>query len=438
MSEIKEILEAQHKYFYTGETKKLAFRIAMLKRLEKAVIRHEKELLLALQKDLAKAPFEGYETEVGIVRRELADTIAHLKQWDKPKRVGTPIVHFPSVSTIYREPYGSVLIMSPWNYPVQLTLIPLIGAIAAGNCAVIKPSEYAAHSAKVLSKLLREIFDEKYVAVILGGRAVNEAVLKERFDYIFFTGSPAVGKVVMEAAAKHLTPVTLELGGKSPCIVDKTADIKRAARRIVWGKFLNAGQTCVAPDYVLVQEEVKEPLLREMKHCIRKMYRDEPLFNPEYPKIINEKHFNRLKEMLLEQDGEVITGGRMDEGTLKIEPTILAGLTKKSKVMQEEMQKKEKPLALYLFTRSNRVKKTVISKVSFGGGCINDTIIHLSNEKLPFGGAGNSGMGAYHGKHSYETFSREKSIMEKGNWLDIPFRYPPYGKRLPLLKKLLK
>lgn len=458
MSEIKEILEAQHKYFYTGETKKLAFRIAMLKRLEEAVIRHEKELLLALQKDLAKAPFEGYETEVGIVRRELADTIAHLKQWDKPKRVGTPIVHFPSVSTIYREPYGSVLIMSPWNYPVQLTLIPLIGAIAAGNCAVVKPSEYAVHSAKVLAKLLREIFDEKYVAVLLGGRAVNEAVLKERFDYIFFTGSPAVGSVVMEAAAKHLTPVTLELGGKSPCIVDKTADIKRAARRIVWGKFLNAGQTCVAPDYVLVQEEVKEPLLRKMKHYIRKMYRDEPLLNPEYPKIINKKHFNRLKKMLLEQDGEIITGGRMDADTLKIEPTLLAGLTGRSKVMQEEifgpvlpvfaysdlaeviriLQKKEKPLALYLFTRNSRVKKTVISKVSFGGGCINDTIIHLSNEKLPFGGAGNSGMGVYHGKHSYETFSREKSIMEKGNWLDIPFRYPPYGKRLPLLKKLLK
>ena len=446
MSEIKEILEAQHKYFYTGETKKLAFRIAMLKRLEEAVIRHEKELLLALQKDLAKAPFEGYETEVGIVRRELADTIAHLKQWDKPKRVGTPIVHFPSVSTIYREPYGSVLIMSPWNYPVQLTLIPLIGAIAAGNCTVVKPSEYAVHSAKVLSKLLREIFDEKYVAVLLGGRAVNEAVLKERFDYIFFTGSPAVGSVVME------------LGGKSPCIVDKTADIKRAARRIVWGKFLNAGQTCVAPDYVLVQEEVKEPLLRKMKHYIRKMYRDEPLLNPEYPKIINEKHFNRLKGLLLEQDGEIITGGRMDADTLKIEPTLLAGLTGRSKVMQEEifgpvlpvfaysdlaeviriLQKKEKPLALYLFTRNSRVKKTVISKVNFGGGCINDTIIHLSNEKLPFGGAGNSGMGAYHGKHSYETFSRGKSIMEKGNWLDIPFRYPPYGKRLPLLKKLLK
>ena len=337
MSEIKEILEAQHKYFYTGETKKLAFRIAMLKRLEEAVIRHEKELLLALQKDLAKAPFEGYETEVGIVRRELADTIAHLKQWDKPKRVGTPIVHFPSVSTIYREPYGSVLIMSPWNYPVQLTLIPLIGAIAAGNCTVVKPSEYAVHSAKVLAKLLWEIFDEKYVAVLLGGRAVNEAVLKERFDYIFFTGSPAVGSVVMEAAAKHLTPVTLELGGKSPCIVDKTADIKRAARRIVWGKFLNAGQTCVAPDYVLVQEEVKEPLLRKMKHYIRKMYRDEPLLNPEYPKIINEKHFNRLKKMLLEQDGEIITGGRMDADTLKIEPTLLAGLTERSKVMQEEI-----------------------------------------------------------------------------------------------------
>ena len=341
---------------------------------------------------------------------------------------------------------------------MQLTLITLIGAIAAGNCTVVKPSEYAVHSAKVLAKLLWEIFDEKYVAVLLGGRAVNEAVLKERFDYIFFTGSPAVGSVVMEAAAKHLTPVTLELGGKSPCIVDKTADIKRAARRIVWGKFLNAGQTCVAPDYVLVQEEVKEPLLRKMKHYIRKMYRDEPLLNPEYPKIINEKHFNRLKKMLLEQDGEIITGGRMDADTLKIEPTLLAGLTERSKVMQEEifgpvlpvfaysdlaeviriLQKKEKPLALYLFTRNSRVKKTVISKVSFGGGCINDTIIHLSNEKLPFGGVGNSGMGVYHGKHSYETFSREKSIMEKGNWLDLPFRYPPYGKRLPLLKKLLK
>ena len=457
MSEIKEILEAQHKYFYTGETKKLAFRIAMLKRLEEAVIRHEKELLLALQKDLAKAPFEGYETEVGIVRRELADTIAHLKQWDKPKRVGTPIVHFPSVSTIYREPYGSVLIMSPWNYPVQLTLIPLIGAIAAGNCTVVKPSEYAVHSAKVLAKLLREIFDEKYVAVLLGGRAVNEAVLKERFDYIFFTGSLAVGSVVMEAAAKHLTPVTLELGGKSPCIVDKTADIKRAARRIVWGKFLNAGQTCVAPDYVLVQEEVKEPLLRKMKHYIRKMYRDEPLLNPEYPKIINEKHFNRLKKMLLEQDGEIITGGRMDADTLKIEPTLLAGLTGRSKVMQEEifgpvlpvfaysdlaeviriLQKKEKPLALYLFTRNSRVKKTVISKVSFGGGCINDTIVHLATSHMPFGGVGNSGMGGYHGKDSFDTFTHKKSIMKKSVLLDIPIRYAPFKNKLNILKKLM-
>ena len=446
MSEIEEILEAQHKYFYTGETKKLAFRIAMLKRLEEAVIRHEKELLLALQKDLAKAPFEGYETEVGIVRRELADTIAHLKQWDKPKRVGTPIVHFPSVSTIYREPYGSVLIMSPWNYPVQLTLIPLIGAIAAGNCTVVKPSEYAVHSAKVLSKLLREIFDEKYVAVLLGGRAVNEAVLKERFDYIFFTGSPAVGSVVMEAAAKHLTPVTLELGGKSPCIVDKTADIKRAARRIVWGKFLNAGQTCVAPDYVLVQEEVKEPLLRKMKHYIRKMYRDEPLLNPEYPKIINEKHFNRLKGLLLEQDGEIITGGRMDADTLKIEPTLLAGLTGRSKVMQEEIfgpilpvltydfideavdtiRSMAHPLALYIFTQDKCAAKSVIEKIGFGGGCINDTLIHLATSEMPFGGFGESGMGSYHGKTGFDTFTHYKSIVDKKTWIDLPIRYRPY------------
>ena len=345
MSEIKEILEAQHKYFYTGETKKLAFRIAMLKRLEEAVIRHEKELLLALQKDLAKAPFEGYETEVGIVRRELADTIAHLKQWDKPKRVGTPIVHFPSVSTIYREPYGSVLIMSPWNYPVQLTLIPLIGAIAAGNCTVVKPSEYAVHSAKVLAKLLWEIFDEKYVAVLLGGRAVNEAVLKERFDYIFFTGSQNVGREVMRKSSAHLTPVTLELGGKSPCIVDESADLKLAARRIVFGKYLNCGQTCVAPDYICCHSSVKDAFLAEVKKQISLQFGEQPLSSSNYGKIINEKHFHRISG-LIDHD-KVIFGGHNDRNTLRIEPTVMDHVTYEDKVMQEEIFGPVMPVLTY-------------------------------------------------------------------------------------------
>ena len=403
-----------------------------------------KELLLALQKDLAKAPFEGYETEVGIVRRELADTIAHLKQWDKPKRVGTPIVHFPSVSTIYREPYGSVLIMSPWNYPVQLTLIPLIGAIAAGNCAVVKPSEYAVHSAKVLAKLLREIFDEKYVAVLLGGRAVNEAVLKERFDYIFFTGSPAVGKVVMEAAAKHLTPVTLELGGKSPCIVDKTADIRRAARRIVWGKFLNAGQTCVAPDYVLVHEAVKEEFLKLLKSEIRAMYGEDPLKNPDYGKMINRKHFDRVLGLMKEE--KLILGGENDTASLRIAPAVMDQVTEDDAVMQEEIfgpilpvltydfideavdtiRSMAHPLALYIFTQDKCAAKSVIEKIGFGGGCINDTLIHLATSEMPFGGFGESGMGSYHGKTGFDTFTHYKSIVDKKTWIDLSIRYRPY------------
>ena len=446
MSEIKEILEAQHKYFYTGETKKLAFRIAMLKRLEEAVIRHEKELLLALQKDLAKAPFEGYETEVGIVRRELADTIAHLKQWDKPKRVGTPIVHFPSVSTIYREPYGSVLIMSPWNYPVQLTLIPLIGAIAAGNCTVVKPSEYAVHSAKVLSKLLREIFDEKYVAVLLGGRAVNEAVLKERFDYIFFTGSQAVGKEVMRKASEYLTPVTLELGGKSPCIVDKTANLRLAAKRIVFGKFLNCGQTCVAPDYIYCDPEIKDALVAELRRQISRQYGKEPLKNRDYGKIINEKHFDRINSLI--DPAKTVCGGGSSRETLQIEPTVLDNVTFDDPVMQQEIfgpvlpiltydslgsavakiNSMAHPLALYLFTSDEKTAREVTSRCGFGGGCINDVLIHLATSNMGFGGFGESGMGSYHGIDGFRTFSHYKSIVDKKTWIDLPMRYQKYRK----------
>lgn len=427
-----------------------------LRDLKRVIKKYEDEILEALKKDLNKSFFEGYETEVGIVLEEINYTLKHLNKWAKVKRVKTPIFHFPATSYIYQEAYGKVLIMSPWNYPFQLTIAPLVGAIAAGNRVVVKPSEYSNNTAEIIEKILKEVFSQDEVKVVKGGRAVNQDLLKQKYDYIFFTGSPAVGKIVMESAAKHLTPVTLELGGKSPCIVDSSAKVKMAAKRIVWGKFLNAGQTCVAPDYLLVHQDVKAELVKEMIGYIKEFYGNSPIDNPDYPKIINKKHFDRINGLI--RNEKIITGGNCNEQAMKIAPTILDHITWQSPIMQEEifgpvlpvmefddlnqvvemMGNHPKPLALYFFTSSKENEKKILSNISFGGGCINDTIIHLSNSNLPFGGVGNSGMGQYHGKTSFNTFSHPKSIIKKSNLIDIYLRYPPFKDHLKLLKKFLK
>lgn len=455
MNDIRRILARQRTFFAGGKTLDVKFRIDALKKLREAVTIHENDILEALRKDLNKSAFEAYATEIGMVRKELDGAIKKLPKWVRKKRVRTPLIHFLSSSYMVPEPYGVVLIMSPWNYPFQLTFAPLAGAIAAGNCAVVKPSSYSPNTSRLLKDMLGECFGEEYVAVVEGGREANRELLEQKFDYIFFTGSVKVGKVVMEAASKHLTPVTLELGGKSPCIVDKSADIELAARRIIWGKCLNSGQTCVAPDYLLVHRSVKEQLIKAMKKYITEFYGGNPCQNPEYPRIINEKHFNRLRGLMT--DGRILAGGEVNEETLQISPTVIDQVSWDSQVMQEEIfgpilpviefsdmrevitavKSRPKPLALYLFTNDKEVERRIIRNVSFGGGCINDTIIHLATSYMPFGGVGESGMGRYHGKWSFDTFSHEKSIMKKSNLFDIKLRYPPYGDKLNLLKRIM-
>ena len=456
MSKTGEKVEKLREFYLTDQTKDLNFRKEQLKKLYAAIQKYENEIMEALKQDLNKAPFESYESEIGIVYGEIRYALRHLKGWAKTRRAGTSILHFPSKGRIYKEPYGVVLVMSPWNYPFQLTMVPLIGSIAAGNCTVLKPSEYSLHTAQIMEKIVEETFSDTYASVIRGGRAANQDLLKEKFDYIFFTGSPSVGRVVMAAAAEHLTPVTLELGGKSPCIVDETADIELAARRIVWGKLLNAGQTCIAPDYLLVQSSVKDRLVREMQKQVTAFYGDHPETAKDYPKIINEKHFERLQRLLT--DGKIVFGGQVNEETRQIAPALIENVSWDSPIMQEEIfgpllpvmtfekleeilpeiRRRPKPLALYLFTSEQKVKTEIMRKVSFGGGCINDTIIHIANTGLAFGGVGESGMGHYHGKASFDTFTHEKPVVEKSNFLDIPLRYPPYQSHLSLLRKLMK
>ncbi|MTI67009.1 MAG: aldehyde dehydrogenase [Firmicutes bacterium] len=455
MFDIKGIIEKQRLFFEKDKTKDINFRIEKLNILKKAIIENEKEIMKALKKDLNKSPFESYETEIGIILDEIKYTIKHISRWTKPKRVKTPLSLFLSSSYIYPEPYGLVLIISPWNYPLQLALSPLIGSIAAGNCSIIKPSEYSPHTSKILDKIIRENFDDSYITVVKGGKEISEKLLDEKFDYIFFTGGVSVGKIVMKKASKYLTPVTLELGGKSPCIVEETANIDLAAKRIVWGKFLNAGQTCVAPDYLLVHKNIKNKLITKMEEYILKFYTKNPCSNKEYPKIINKKHFNRLLNLM--KSGNVISGGQYSDKTNHIAPTIIDGITWESPIMQEEIfgpllpvlefkelnevvlnvNKNPKPLALYLFINNKKKERYVLDNISFGGGCINDTIIHLATPYMPFGGVGESGIGAYHGKESFLTFSHRKSILKKSNLFDIPLRYPPYKKRLNLLKKFM-
>lgn len=456
MTDYNMVLESQRKYFRSGETKDVTFRIKQLVRMYQWINMNEEIIMYALKKDLNKSPFEAYATEIGIIKEELRYTIKNLKKWSKTKCVKTPITQFPAKSFIYQEPYGIVLIMSPWNYPFQLTIAPLIGAISGGNCAVLKPSAYSANTSAVICRMIKEVFSPSYVDVIQGGRVENEALLNQKFDYIFFTGSGDVGKIVLEKAAKNLTPVSLELGGKSPCIVDETADIKLAAKRIIWGKLLNAGQTCVCPDYILVHRDVKEKLIKQMERMICKMYGKDPINSPDYPKMINEKHFLRVKGLL---EGEsIVTGGNVNESTLQIAPTILDNITWNSPIMQEEIfgpilpilvfdalsdvvqwvNTKPKPLALYFFTKNKERENYVLSNISYGGGCINDTIVHLGTSHLPFGGIGASGMGAYHGKASFDTFSHGKSIMKKSLLIDIPLRYAPFKNHLEWLKRIQK
>lgn len=454
MNEIQLCLSEMQAFFQSGTTLSIAWRKEQLKRLKDGIRSYEKQILKALYDDLGKTDFEGFATELGIVYAELDEHLKHLDSWAGRHRVKNSILSFPSKAYTIAEPLGIVLIMSPWNYPFQLTITPLISAIAAGNCAILKPSRYSSHTSLVIEEMLSKLFYSHHVATFQGGAEMNRELLEHRFDHIFFTGSPQVGRLVMESAAKTITPVTLELGGKSPVIVDADADIGLAARRIIWGKCLNAGQTCVAPDYVLVDRKVHNSLIEHMKKAITGMFGSDPLHSSDLGHIINEKHFSRL--IALFDCGTLAWGGQIDPKTLRIAPTLITEPRLDSQLMQEEIfgpllpiiaydtfeealsfvQRREHPLALYFFSNNKQHQEQVISSVSFGGGCINDVVMHLSNSSLPFGGVGNSGMGAYHGREGFKTFSHTKSILQSKTWLEIKLRYAPYRGKLSSIKRL--
>lgn len=455
--EYKNLLSAQRAYFDTGATLPYEARRNALERLKAAILARQEELNAALKADLGKSPSESYMTEVGLTLSELSFALSHLRGWMKEKTRRTPLANFRSRSFEHPSPYGVTLIMSPWNYPVLLTLTPLIAAIAAGNTAVVKPSAYSPATSQALSELIAQAFPPEHAAVVTGGREANAGLLEEKFDYIFFTGGKTVGRLVLEKAAVHLTPVTLELGGKSPCIVDETANLKVAAARVAFGKYLNCGQTCVAPDYLLVQEGVKDRFLEYLKQSIVQQYGENPLDNQNYGKIISEKHFNRITGLY--KGAHVVYGGEADPAALRIAPTVVDGVDWDSPIMGEEIfgpvlpvltfrsveeipalvNRRPTPLALYLFTTSKANKRFVLDRVSFGGGCINDTIIHLATSRMGFGGVGESGMGSYHGKRGFDTFTHVKSVVDKANWPDLPIRYQPYaGWKDKMLRMFLK
>lgn len=432
------------------------YRKQVLLKLLNAVQNHEPEIVKALYDDFKKSEFEAVISETSYIISELKHTLKNMKAWAKPTMVLPSLLNFPSSDYIYKEPYGKVLIIAPWNYPYQLAFCPLIAAVAAGNQVVLKPSELTPNTSKIIAKIIAEVFDKNHVECIEGNANVAEALLKQRWDYIFFTGSVAVGKIVAKAAAENLTPVTLELGGKNPCIIDETANLKLAAKRIVWGKFLNAGQTCIAPDYLLVSETIKTPFIELLKKEITNAYGEDPETSPDFPRIINEKNWSRLVAML--QNEKIVAGGKTNSIDNYISPTLIDEPSLTSLVMQDEIfgpilpilsytnenyleeviSKYEKPLSLYVFTQNKSFAQKIIQQYSFGGGCVNDTIIYFANNKLPFGGVGESGVGCYHGKRSFDTFTHQKSIVKKANWLDIPLRYAPYNGKLKKLKVLLK
>lgn len=450
--DIQALVTAQRAHFNTGATLPLSARRAALKRLRAAIKAHEADISAALRSDLNKSPTESYMCEVGLTLSELSFVEKRLAGWMGDKPHLTPLAQFPARSFTVQEPYGVVLIMSPWNYPFLLTMEPLIGAIAAGNCAVVKPSAYSPATSAVVRDILAACFPPEFVSVVEGARVENQALLDQKFDYIFFTGGVAVGKEVMSKAAQHLTPVTLELGGKSPCIVDATAKLDLAAKRLVFGKLLNCGQTCVAPDYLLIDRRVKDRFLAYVRKWVAVQYGD-ALDNRGYVRMVNEKHFHRVMGLI--DPSKVVFGGRGDPDTLKIQPTVLDNVSPEDPVMQEEIfgpvlpvltfdrveealafvNARPRPLALYLFSRDRAVRELFLRRASFGGGCVNDTIIHLATSRMPFGGVGNSGMGGYHGKASFDTFSHRKSIVEKSTLVDLPVRYAPYT---PIKDRLLR
>lgn len=446
--QIRSLLEKQRAYYKSGVTIPVGFRIAQLKKLYAAVKKYETEINDALKEDLGKSHFEGFMCESGLVLSEISYMIRHTRKFAKRKTVWTPLAQFASHSFKQPVPYGNTLIMSPWNYPFLLAMDPLADAIAAGNTAIVKPSAYSPATGRIVEKIIVECFAPEYVAVVTGGRAENAALLEQKFDFVFFTGSQAVGREVLRHTAEHLTPAVLELGGKSPCIVDASANIKLAAKRIVFGKYLNCGQTCVAPDYILCHKSVKDAFVSEARKQIQKQYGEKPLENKDYGKIINEKHFDRLCGLI--DQSKVVVGGQVNADTCQIAPTVMDNVTWKDAVMGEEifgpimpvltfdsfdslmdeLKDKDKPLALYLFSGDKKHINRVTTELSYGGGCINDVVIHLATSEMGFGGVGASGMGSYHGKAGFDAFSHYKSIVDKKTWMDLPMRYQPYKSKL--------
>ncbi|MBD2387381.1 aldehyde dehydrogenase [Cylindrospermum sp. FACHB-282] len=453
---ISDIVRQQCAYFSTDKTKEINFRLEKLKTIRQAVAENKQAILQALQADLHKPELEAVTAEIIFVLKEIDQAIKHLKNWSKPKKAAVPLYLFPASARIQPEPLGVVLIIGAWNYPFQLVILPLVGAIAAGNCTIIKPSEIATHTSGLLAEIIAKYFEPAYIAVLEGGAETTQKLLVEKFDHIFFTGSPDVGKIVMAAAAKHLTSVTLELGGKNPCIVDTEIHLEHTARRIIWGKFFNAGQTCVAPDYLLVAQKIKEKLLVNLEKCLKEFYGDYPETSPDYARIITQKHFDRLSNFL--KQGKIIIGGEANQTELYIAPTLLDDVSLEDPVMQSEIfgpilpiieytdiadaialiNSQPKPLALYLFSQNKNLQQRVLQETSSGGVCLNDTILQFNVSSLPFGGVGNSGVGSYHGKASFDTFSHYKSVLHNPFWLDIKLRYAPYKGKLPWLSQLLK
>ncbi|MBD2095983.1 aldehyde dehydrogenase [Trichocoleus sp. FACHB-591] len=452
---IPDALEKQRTFFRSGQTQSIDFRLEQLKRLKQAILEAQTSIVDALRADLHKPVFEAYLTEIGILD-ELNYAIKNLRAWTKPRKVATPVTVLPATAQICPQPLGVVLIIAPWNYPFQLCIAPLIGAIAAGNCAILKPSELTPHTSQVIANLIRQHFDPAFITVIEGGVETSQQLLAERFDHIFFTGGTAIGKRVMAAAAEHLTPVTLELGGKSPCLVDADVPIDVAARRITWGKFTNAGQTCIAPDYLLVHRSIKPQLLQAIAQNIQAFYGDNPASSPDYGRIVNQKHFERLAPLL--ESGQVVVGGDSNPTEHYIAPTVLDGISWQDPVMQEEIfgpilpvleyedlneaiaqiNQRPKPLALYFFSQNQQRQAQVLQATSSGGVCINDTILQVGVPNLPFGGVGPSGMGRYHGKASFDTFSHERSILKKPFFLDLKLRYAPYKDKLRWIKQIIR
>jgi acyl-CoA reductase-like NAD-dependent aldehyde dehydrogenase len=454
-TQIQTQLQQQREFFATGQTKDVNFRLAQLQTLKQQVLAHQEEILEAVYADLHKPPFEACAVEIGVVK-EINYALKHLRSWVRPRRAATSLEMFPSRARVYPEPLGVALIIGPWNYPLQLMISPLVGAIAAGNCAILKPSELAPATSQIVAKLIRNSFDPAYITVMEGAVEVSQALLRQKFDHIFFTGGTAIGRIVMQAAANHLTPVTLELGGKSPCIVDADIDLEVTARRIVWGKFLNAGQTCIAPDYLLVDQQIKPGLLEAIAHQVQAFFGDDPQQSPDYGRIISDRHFQRLQSLLPTE--HLVLGGQTDAVGRYIAPTVVDPVSPDDPLMQEEIfgpilpvltyerieeaiafvNDRPKPLALYLFSKNSRLQKQVLRETSSGNACINDTIMQVGVSGMPFGGVGDSGMGSYHGKAGFDAFSHYKSVLFKPFWLDIPLRYAPYAGKLDLIKRIMR